>query len=224
VASFPSFLSLFSLRVALKAYQAWDRYRLRRLQRQHPGVEIHPGASTNLAAARWELEPGARVVIDDGLVTERSPGALRIHVEEGGELHIGPGAWLRTEVGPIQLVVHKGARIAFGSGAWLNGCSLSSKVAIDCGERVWIGPGARVYDSDQHTLDAERTEQKAAIKMGSFIWVAAGVTLLKGAHLGSHVVVGADSLVTNPVPDHSLAFGVPARVRGEIGDRSTLVR
>lgn len=212
------------LRIALHAIQARDRWRLRRLRRQHPGLEIHPGASTNLAAARWELEPGARVVIEDGVVTERLPGALRIHVEAGGELRIGAGAWLRTEVGAVQLVVHRGARIAFGPGAWLNGCSISSKAAIDCGERVWIGPGARVYDSDQHALDADTPERSEAIRMGSYIWVAAGVTMLKGAHLGSHVVVGAGSLVTKPVPDHSLAFGVPAQVRGKIGDRSTMTR
>lgn len=204
--------------------QAWDRRGLTRRQRTYPGVEIHPRASSNLAVARWELEPGARVVIEDGVTTERLPGALRIHVEQGGELRIGARTWLRTEVGPIQLVVHRGARMTFGADSWLNGCSLSSKVAVDCGRHAWIGPGSRVYDSDQHALDADRPERSAPVRMGDYFWVGAGVTVLKGSRIGSHCVIGAHSLVAGEVPDHSLAFGVPARVRGEIGDRSTVQR
>ena len=212
--------SSWRLRLALRAIQARDRRRLARLQREHPGVEIHPGASTNLAVARWELEPGARVVIEDGVAAERMPGAVRIHVEAGGELVIGAGTWLRTEVEPIHLVVYPGARMTFDRHAWLSGCLVSAKVAVECGERVWIGPGARVYDSDQHALDAEHPERSEAIRMGSYIWIAGDVTILKGAHIGSHVMIGAGSVVSKPVPDHSLAFGVPARVRGTVGDRS----
>jgi len=37
---------------------------------------------------------------------------------------------------------------------------------------------------------------------------------------GAHAVVGTRSLVTGDVPAHALAFGVPARVRGVVGDRS----
>lgn len=211
-------------RALLHAVQAWDRRGLKRRQRAHPGVEIHPGASSNLAVARWEIEPGARVVIEDGVTTERLSGALRIHVAQGGELRIGARTWLRTEVGPIQLVVHRGARMTFGVDSWLNGCSLSAKVAVDCGRQAWIGPGSRVYDSDQHALDAERPERSAPVRMGDCFWVGAGVTVLKGSRIGSHCVIGAHSLVTGEVPDHSLAYGVPARVRGEIGDRSMVLR
>jgi len=32
--------------------------------------------------------------------------------------------------------------------------------------------------------------------------------------------VGARSVVTRDVPDHSLAFGAPARPHGRVGDRS----
>jgi acetyltransferase-like isoleucine patch superfamily enzyme len=50
--------------------------------------------------------------------------------------------------------------------------------------------------------------------------VAADVTVLKGVRIGSHCIVGTRSLVTRDVPDHSLAFGSPATVRGKVGDRS----
>ena len=46
------------------------------------------------------------------------------------------------------------------------------------------------------------------------------MTVLRGVTIGAHAVVGSRSLVTNDVPPHGLAFGVPARVRGVVGDRS----
>ena len=47
----------------LRAIQTWDRLRLRRLMRTHPGLRIDPSSSTNLAVARFELAPGAELVI-----------------------------------------------------------------------------------------------------------------------------------------------------------------
>jgi maltose O-acetyltransferase len=46
------------------------------------------------------------------------------------------------------------------------------------------------------------------------------VTILRGVTIGDHSVVGARSLVTRDIPPHTLAFGQPARPRGEVGDRS----
>ena len=213
----------FHVRLLLRAVQARDRRTLSRLQRAHPGVSLDPTASTNLAVARWELEPGARVVVEAGVVAERMPGAVRIHVARGGELRIGEGTWLRTEVGDLQIVVYPGARVEIGPEGFLNGCALSAKAGIHCGRRVWFGPGTRVYDSDQHDIDAETPERSEAVHVGDYTWVASGVTVLKGASIGSHCVVGAHSLIGGEVPDHSLAYGVPARVRGTVGDRSTVL-
>jgi acetyltransferase-like isoleucine patch superfamily enzyme len=44
--------------------------------------------------------------------------------------------------------------------------------------------------------------------------------VLRGVSIGAHAIVGTRSLVTSDVPAHGLAFGVPARVRGVVGDRS----
>jgi acetyltransferase-like isoleucine patch superfamily enzyme len=77
-----------------------------------------------------------------------------------------------------------------------------------------------VFDSDQHDLDSEHPEVIAPVEIGDHAWVAADVTVLKGVRIGSHCVVGTRSLVTRSLPDHSLAFGSPAEVRGKVGDRS----
>ena len=40
----------------------------------------------------------------------------------------------------------------------------------------------------------------------------AHVTVVDGASVGDHCVVGAGAVVTKPLPPNSLAVGVPARV------------
>mgnify|MGYP001440886405 CR=1 FL=1 len=74
--------------------------------------------------------------------------------------------------------------------------------------------------SRPHDYDAERSEVVAPVEIGDYTWVASDVTILKGVRIGSHCIVGTRSLVTHDVPDHSLAFGSPATVRGKVGDRS----
>lgn len=204
----------------MRLVQAWDRVRLARLMRAHPGLAIDPAASSNLAVARWELGKNARVVIEAGVVVERVPNALRIHVEDGGELRIGRDTWLRTEVELVHLVVYPGGKLTIGAEGWLNGCLVSSKQEVTTGVRTWIGPGTHVYDSDQHDFDDATPEQSAPVRMGDHIWVGARVMVLKGVSIGSHSIIGAHSLVSRDVPEHSVAYGIPAQRRAEVGDRS----
>lgn len=210
----------FANRWLLQAIQAADRRRLRQLQAQHPGLQIDPSASTNFARARIEMGPGAVLKIGANVATERTPGALTMLLGAGAQVEIGDRSWIRTELEPIHIAVFAGARLVLGADSWLSGCHLSAKHALLCGRRTWIGPGCRVIDSDQHDLDAEHKERGAPITIGDHVWISSDVTVLRGVQIGSHVVIGARSLVNRDVPDHSLAYGFPARVRGPVGDRS----
>jgi len=120
----------------------------------------------------------------------------------------------------VHVIAFAGARIEVGPEAFLNGCQLSAKREVVLGRRAWIGPGSRVFDSDQHDLDAARPERSEPVRIGDHVWIAADATVLRGVSIGAHAVVGTRSLVTSDVPAHALAFGVPARVRGVVGDRS----
>ncbi|MBY0395962.1 MAG: acyltransferase [Thermoleophilia bacterium] len=207
-------------RLILEAIQAADRARLRRRMRRHPGLVIAPDASTNPASSHFALAPGAELVIGPRVHTERRAGGVHISVAEGARVEIGAGTWLRSDLGTVHLFAFPGARITIGRDGFLNGCHLSSKRAVTLGERVWIGPGSRVFDADQHDLDAERREQIAPVSIGDHCWIAADVTILRGVEIGEQSVVGARSLVARSIPPHSLAYGHPAAVHGAIGDRS----
>ena len=193
---------------------------MRRLVARHPGLSIAPDASTNLASSHFALAPGARLSIGPRVYTERRQGGVHISVAEGARVEIGADTWLRSDLGPVILFAFPGASIRIGREGFLNGCHLSSKAAVELGIRVWIGPGSRVFDADQHDLDAERRQQIAPVRIGDHCWIAADVTVLRGVEIGEQSVIGTRSLVSRSLPPHSLAYGNPAEVRGSIGDRS----
>jgi acetyltransferase-like isoleucine patch superfamily enzyme len=206
--------------IQLRLVQAWDRLRLARLCAHHPGLVFEAAASTNLAAARYVLEPGARVVFGAGVHADRTPGGLVVIAGREAQIEIGAGTWLRGETDPVRLVAFAGAQLRVGPDSFLNGCHLSAKRSVRLGRRAWVGLGSRVFDSDQHDFDAEHGEQIAPVEIGDYAWVASDVTVLKGVRIGSHSIVGTRSLVTRDVPDHTVVFGIPAIVRGKVGDRS----
>ncbi len=208
------------IRWILAVIQAIDRLRLVALAARHPGLEIDASASTNLASARYQLAVGARLRIASGVVSERRSGSIEFSLGPGARVEIEERTWLRTEVGPIHIVAFEGASLRIGPDCLLNGCHLSAKRAVQLGRRVFVGPGTRIFDADQHDLDAERAERVDPVAIGDHVWIASDVTVLRGVSIGEHSVVGAQSLVGEDIPPHSLAFGSPARVRGSVGDRS----
>lgn len=204
----------------LKTIQAFDRLRLRRLGRRHPGLRLHPEASTNFASSHFELAPGARLEIGARVYTERRSRGVHFMVAEGASVEIGPDTWLRPDAAPVLIFAYPGARIRIGREGFLNGCHLSAKASLEIGNRVWIGMGSRLFDADQHDLDSERKECIEPIRIGDHCWIAADVTVLRGVEIGEQCVVGTRSLVTRSLPPHTLAFGHPARAAGQIGDRT----
>ena len=209
-----------SVVLRLKAIQAWDRWRLASLLRRHAGLEIDPTASSNLACAQFDLAPGASLRIGPRVTTERRALALRFLLGAGAEVVIEEDAWLRTEIDRVVISAGPGARIHVGPDGFLNGCHLSAKTSITLGRHAWVGFGSRLIDGDQHDLDAEHPERSEPIALGDHSWVGGDVTVLRGVEIGAHAVIGTRSLVTKSVPPHTLAFGIPAKPMGVVGDRS----
>lgn len=204
----------------LRSLQVRDRVRLAVLHWRHPGLSIDPNASSNFGHAEFHLGPGARLEIRAGAVTERRPGALRFMLGDRAHVVVGEGTWVRGDLGTVVIAAFEDARIDIGPESFLNGCHLSAKVELTLGRRAWVGPGTRVFDSDQHDFDDTRPERKEPLSIGEYAWVASDCTVLRGAHIGAHSIIGARSVVTKPVPDHTLALGAPATARGEVGDRT----
>ena len=109
-------------------------------------------------------------------------------------------------------VVRIGDRCLIGKGSGIVG-----HFEIVIGNDVWTGH--HVYITDQNhgyedlDLPIGRQHQPAGpIRIGSGSWLGHGTSVLAGATIGAHCVIGAGSVVTGDIPDNSVAVGVPARV------------
>src|SRR5262249_61479674 len=100
------------------------------------GLGVEPGASTNLAAARYVLEPGARVVFGAGVHADRTPGGLVVIAGRGARIEIGAGTWLRGETEPVRIVAFEGAELRLGAGSFLDGWHLSAEGGVRLGRRA----------------------------------------------------------------------------------------
>jgi acetyltransferase-like isoleucine patch superfamily enzyme len=145
-------------------------------------------------------------------------------------LSLLPGAWgasLRRAFYRLVLPrCGKDCRIGFGA--------VFSHDTAEVADRVWVGaycslgavtleddvrlaPGASVMNgAKQHDfdrLDEPIREQPGVwprLTVGRGSWVGERAVVM--ADVGRHCVIGPGSVVTRPVPDHSVAAGVPARV------------
>jgi acetyltransferase-like isoleucine patch superfamily enzyme len=132
---------------------------------------------------------------------------------------VGRETWLRCEVEKIRLVAYSGGRLTVAAECFLNGCQLSAKERVEVARGAMIGPGCRVYDSDQHPLDESTPERPKPVEIGECSWIASDVTVSKGSVIGEHSVIGTRSLVAGQIDAHTLAYGVPAVPRASVGKR-----
>ena len=135
----------------------------------------------------------------------------------GDDTMIGPHVALSAGMLPGQQcvtnpVVSIGDRCLIGRGSGIVG-----HLSIEIGDDVWTGH--HVYITDQnHGYDdpqlpiSQQVQAERPVVIGSGSWLGNGSVILPGSRIGSHVVIGANSVVTGSIPDYSIAVGAPARV------------
>ena len=101
--------------------------------------------------------------------------------------------------------------------------------SVKIGNRVQIAHGCNIFDNNVHSIDPEERhlEYIQNIESGSVkqfdlkekeviieddAWLGACVIILKGITIGKGAIVGAGSVVTQNIPDYTIAAGNPARI------------
>lgn len=83
------------------------------------------------------------------------------------------------------------------------------------GSNVNIGPFCK-FITDSHEIgNGHKRAGKnivEGIRVGDGTWIGASVTVLNGVEIGEQCIIAAGAVVTNNIPPHSLAGGVPAKV------------
>jgi acetyltransferase-like isoleucine patch superfamily enzyme len=120
--------------------------------------------------------------------------------------------WAENEPMLPDRVVTIGDRCLIGRGS-----SVIGHRWIEIGDDVWTGHQVHITDMNHGYEDIEKPisvqhQPEKGVYIGDGSWLGHGVVVLPGVHIGKHVVIGAGSVVTQSIPDFSVAVGVPAKV------------
>lgn len=115
------------------------------------------------------------------------------------------------------IYVEKSAKLLIGNGVKISNTTFFAKCSIEVGERTYIGGGARIYDSDFHSIYPEYRLNgnthilSAPVVIGKRVFIGSNVQILKGVIIGDDCVVGAGSVVTKSIPAGQIWGGNPAK-------------
>lgn len=89
---------------------------------------------------------------------------------------------------------------------------------LEIGDGCSIASGVHIYThavQEWVVSEGKKPKTKKPVKIGNYVAIGANSVILPGVTVGHHTIVGAGSVVTNDIPPHSTAAGVPARVIGQ---------
>jgi acetyltransferase-like isoleucine patch superfamily enzyme len=76
----------------------------------------------------------------------------------------------------------------------------------------FVSDGDHRYDDPTRPVPWQGFTTKGPTRIGDNVWCGANVVVTSGVTIGERCVIGANSVVTRDIPDHSLAAGAPAKV------------
>ncbi|MDO7976077.1 acyltransferase [Oceanotoga teriensis] len=113
-----------------------------------------------------------------------------------GDVKIGRNVW----VGPFTVIEGINGNIEIG-----DNCNISSGVQIF------------THDSVKRVLSGGKEELETGdVYIGRNTYIGGLTIITKGVSIGNYCVIGANSLVNKDIPDYSIAFGNPAKVKGRV--------
>ena len=140
---------------------------------------------------------------------------------ESNDVGAGTRVWAFAHVAEGARV---GANCNIGEGCFIeSGAVVGDHVTIKNGVFVWdgvtiedfafVGPGAS-FTNDRYPRSWIKPESWSSTRVGRGASIGANATILCGVGLGRFSIIGAGSVVTSDVKDHTLVVGSPARPTG----------
>ena len=138
-----------------------------------------------------------------------------------GKLSIGKSFICRTSPeGSPRIEVNEKAKLTIGNYSGINNVTLLCHNQIDIGDYVNIGNGTYIYDSNFHSLDWRKRENRlediadaksSPINIGDYVFIGARCVIGKGITIGDKSIVAAGSVVTKDIPSGEIWGGNPAK-------------
>ena len=104
-------------------------------------------------------------------------------------------------------------------------CLIRGQGGVHIGDCVLLAPRVQVMAVNHLFTDCARPVMQQGITAQGIVvedgaWIGAGAILLDGVRVGTGAVVGAGAVVTQDIPAHAVAVGVPARVVRRLSEES----
>ncbi|WP_258954661.1 acyltransferase [Vibrio coralliirubri] len=133
---------------------------------------------------------GNQLIIDDNVNIRRS------HLEIDGN----------------NCLIHIKKNSIIGHNCYLSAREKNIKLVV--GENCMFSRNVKIMTSDGHNIIKEdkRINFAKSIQIGSHVWLADSVTLLKGVKVGDNSIVGINSTLTKNSPSGSITAGNPAKI------------
>jgi acetyltransferase-like isoleucine patch superfamily enzyme len=115
--------------------------------------------------------------------------------------------------------VDNNAELKIGNNVGISQTAIVCQTNISIGNKVKIGGGTCIYDTDFHSLDPKMRNSKedfkfrntSAVTIGKNVFIGARSIVLKGVEIGENSIIGAGSVVTKSVPSNQIWAGNPAK-------------
>ncbi len=108
-----------------------------------------------------------------------------------------------------------GNNVTIGNGTIIYASANNGGVEI--GDGVQIAAHCYIIDMDHGIKKSQPIRKQentvGPIKIDSEVWIAAGCKILKGSHIESGAVIGANSVVKGHISTDAVAVGAPAKVK-----------
>ena len=135
------------------------------------------------------------------------------------------GAWINPP-----FYCDYGKHIEVGKNFFANyNCTILDVARVKIGDNCQMAPNVAIYTAGHPVYPTTRKsmyEYGKEVTIGDNVWIGGNTVICPGVHVGSHVVIGAGSVVTRDIPDWSFAAGNPCRVIRKIteADKRKLFR
>ncbi len=110
-----------------------------------------------------------------------------------------------------------------GKGTWIGAfCLIDGQGGLEIGKDCNISCGAHIltHSTVKRCVSEKRYNRvdRAPVKIGDYVFIGEHATILKGAKIGHHSVIGAGTVVKEnaKVPPYALVVGVPGRIVRDI--------
>jgi len=108
------------------------------------------------------------------------------------------------------------AKIIIGNNTGVSGLKISARSKVKIGNNVLIGSACTILDNDGHHSNLKKREKdiipSRPVIIEDNVFIGLQCVILKGVKIGRNSVIGAGSVVTNDIPENSIALGNPCKV------------